>query len=669
MKPQRRVRCALVGTCAIVALLAGTLACVPLANPVAEPAILMTPGRSAGFFSFPWPNEIRKTAAGKLDLAGFPGVALNPLMGDVLPAIPLLPSAIQRASSALTDFGTNTAVYFQSSTPIEQSSLPSATESTRPDSSVMLIDLDHGGSRMPVIAVADSTSTRFRPKNTLTLLPYPGHPLRPGTNYAAVLFSGIRDKQARDLSRSTLLDQLDSPWQASTGATAVQWTALQSQRDEIAAAVQATTLRSASEIIAFTQYRTQEVSTELDAITSTMNASAPPQINVSSLGPCEADLKASGALTAKLVGTMDLPTWMQGPYPYLTEGGSILITPEGRAIAQGSITSAVTARIPCGEAPTAGWPVAAYINGTGGTADIDTNRPQFDTNGWIVGVIAPLYSGAVNPLLVDLGVDDYLAEGLLIYNFLNPVSARFSPIQQAANHLALLRGLKQLSLDGSLLGTSGPVTASQTVDLISGHSQGAQTLSLVATMDPQIDGVFSSAGSGGQYHSISHTALRSALALFAGEPESLDELSPLVQLIQTILEPSDAINYPTTPNFLNVAGAADDCAVLETSRHYAGATELAIANQQSPSSIYGEPALDPPTVQFPATANANGKTRVSVETPGGHYSASANRWIGTNFVNDIAAERIPVVTSGRFAVSTALCGRGRWDNTSDTFGR
>ena len=96
-------------------------------------------------------------------------------------------------------------------------------------SNVMLIDLDHGYERTPVISVFETTGDRFRPTNLVTLLPYPGHPLRPDTRYAAVMFSGVKTSTGLNSVPAPLIAQLDEPWSATTPVSEERWNGMRSR--------------------------------------------------------------------------------------------------------------------------------------------------------------------------------------------------------------------------------------------------------------------------------------------------------------------------------------------------------------------------------------------------------------------------------------------------------
>ena len=643
-----------------------TAACAPATTtPPGPPVVLMSANESGGFFSLPWPNAVRKTPSGHLDLNGMPGVAIDLLSGKPLPPIPLLPVAIANAADAVTDFGTNTAVYFQTSTELDPTSLPTPGQSRSATASVALLDLDGGGAAAPIVVRFRATGDDFRPADTMSLLPYPGHPLHPGHRYAAVVFDSVRAVDGSPLQPASLISQLDAPWSTSTGVSSDTWNGLRSQRDDVRAAVAASG-RDPARVVAFTEYRTQDVGADMAAVAATVASLPQPQLQVTSQGACGPDAKAGGTRTSRLDGTISMPNFQSGQYPFLTSGGAIQTDGAGHGVVVSVRDVTFSARVPCGPPPVGGWPIAAFIDGTGGDANIDSSAPPFDRKGWAVGVIAPGMTGATDPLLTAVGLTSDQQTELLFYNFLNPVAGRGNGVQQAADHLMLLRGLVGLQLAGGPLESATPVTANPAIQLIAGQSQGAGTLPLVAANNHQITGVISGAGGAGLYHSVAHGySRRSLFAELTGDINAMDELNPLQQLLQTVIEETDGSNYPdATANYLNVSGVQDACVTIESARHLDASIGLTVLNRQAPAALYGDPALEPASASLPYTTSS-GPVRVDVEHPQTHWGGydAATATLRNSFVQSIAAGTRPVIPASAYATSPRIhdsCA-GRWD--------
>lgn len=679
-----RLAAALIGAI-VAALLVG--ACTPARGGGGTPSpvtavpphggFMMVANRAFGFFSLPWPNDVRKFATGGLDMRGLPGIARNILV-DPVPPVPFLADSIAKASSIVDDFGTNTAVFFQANVDIDPATLPAgAEESLAASATAMLIDLDHGNTRHPVIPVWEPTGDRYSPNRLLSLVPYPGHPLRPGTNYAAVLFSGITDASGTALDPAPLIDQLAGPWDETRGVVETTWAALQDQRDAVGTAVEASTDWSATDIAAFTVYRTQETSAEIDAIAATLDTLPTPQVTVDTQAPCAPDTSVggNGALNSLVSGRIALPDFQHGYTPFTQSGGHMIFAGDGTMTVARTRDIPVRLRVPCGAVPATGWPSIAHIGAIASGGDSDTNPPPYHYDGYVFAEIPAHMAGATSSTLTTAGVSSADQPGLLYANFINPAAGRANPLQQAADHLGLLGALEGFTVDGATVGTTGAVGTDPAASMASGHSQGAWTLPFVAAKADGLEAVYSSSGSGAQYHSLAHTFQRGNLALFTADADPLDELNPLVQLVQTVTEASDGINVtaaglPDGLHYLNVTGANDGCVSLEASRHFATAMGLSVAKRQFPATFYGSPGLDPAETSLPASANGpGGATRVQLEGNGDHEQALANIGLGTGVLSSVAAGVAPTVPDQLYQNTYGVCGY-RWDYLGgDPFGR
>lgn len=663
---------------ALVAIALLGVACV-IPQPPPRPRLQMDPTLAGGFFSMPWPNDVRTTATGALDLDGLPGVDLLPSEAPT-PLRSMLPAIMDELASSLDAFGLSSATYFRSSIPLAAAALPSPSASTSTSSPVLLMDLDHPGVRAPVIVDLQVGADRNRPSNTLTVLPYPGHPLDPSTRYAVAVTTGLRSTAGAALAPADLIARLDQPWGASTGVDQQTWDDLRSQRDEVRSVLAATTSWDPAELAAFTVFTTQEVGRDLGAVAAAIDARPAPSVDVLQQSACAPDARAGGQLTSALVGTVQLTRWQTGTYPYLDlgSGGSIAVDGSGEAVPQDTFAAELTARVPCGDPPAGGWPLLTYVDGTGGGFDLASITLPFGYEGYVIVSIAPVYGVGrgvpITPLMSSLGISTPEgASQFAFYNFFNPDSVRANPIQQAGENLELVEAWEQMSLPGAPLGASGPVTVDPDTIVVAGHSQGAQSLSMVSSQRTDLAAVVSSVGSGGLYHTISHNgANRQLLGALTGDATVLDELNPIVQVGQTLLEGGDGINFPSTTHHLSFAGHLDTCSPFENTRHFAGATGLPLWFSSDPDSVYGDAAVDPPTVSLPAQGNAGGLTRVALELDGGHYVAFDHADVASGFLTEVAAGLTPTVPDDGYAPgswSALNCPAPRWDWPPTRFGR
>lgn len=636
------------------------------------PGIAMSPALVGGYFAMPWPNDIRRADYGMTDWTSLPGINTD-IWTEPLPPVPLLPDIVAKGQTTVNQFGRQTAVFFQANVEIAAATLPTPSQSTGPGASVLLMDLDTG-ELAPTVVVNQERADRYRPAHLLTILPYPGHPLRSDARYAAMVFDDLTSTTGQHLEPSPLFAQLEAPHEPTMPMTAAQHTNLAGQYADVKAAITAHTTHSTDDLVAFTVYRTQKTEREWDAIVDAIADIATPPINVVETGPCQASSRDGGAQMSIVKATINLPIWRNGTFPYLFEGGKIIIGPDGKAQRFGSRVAPVELMIPCETPmPPAGFPVVTHMDGTGGDQQIGTDYTIARRDDVLYGKISPLYGdgvGDAGTILAPLGFSTPRQQAeVLFYNLLNPDSIRSNPLQQAAEQLIFTHALEQFSISGAAFGQPGTIHGDPDKVMVTGHSQGAQTLPMLAAADPDIDGVISSSGSGGQYHTLAHSPRRlNTISLVTNYADRLDELNPLIQVVQTVFEASDGANFANDTHFLNYTNYADTCSTVETGMHFSRAQGLAVINAGSPEISYGEPSLDKIAAVAPVSANSGGKTRVSVLLPGGHYNYIYNVNQSTAFQDQVMAGVAPTIPPQSYGYSNANCPGVRYDDPPRLFG-
>ena len=262
---------------------------------VGTTSVLVDPTLAGGFFDAPWPSDTRLRPDGSIDLTGFPGRATNAIANLVL----------GRGEAATFGFGPNSAVYFRASGALDPASVPTLAEATvQSRSTVLLLDLDDPTAPpVPLLVDYEPTGTPRRPSHLLTLLPYPGHPLKPATRYGAAVFNGLYDASGLRLAPSPILSALDGP--APAGVAAATWSTLRQDRDDTIQAVRDRTLWHPSELVAFTAFTTQDATFEMDAIARSVEALPPPEVlsRQPDATPC-----ADGAVS-RSTARVALPVW------------------------------------------------------------------------------------------------------------------------------------------------------------------------------------------------------------------------------------------------------------------------------------------------------------------------------------------------------------------------
>src|SRR5262249_22697269 len=173
-----------------MARLVGTVLMLVLAAVPSAAAV--TPSfdtASGGFFDLPFPHELRRDPDGTPSIAGFPFPS-NPLVDQYRASI-----------EASAGFGIASGVFFHFDGPIDPASLPADPDASRqPGASVFLLAIaphsPAGGTRVRLWIAFRAPADAYRPGNLLTLMPVPGHVLRQGTLYAAVVTDDVLDSTA-----------------------------------------------------------------------------------------------------------------------------------------------------------------------------------------------------------------------------------------------------------------------------------------------------------------------------------------------------------------------------------------------------------------------------------------------------------------------------------------
>jgi hypothetical protein len=600
-------------------------------------SVAMEPGASRGFFSMPWPNDIRKHDDGTLDLTGYPG-STNPLAKQILTA----------GSANTIAFGTNAALFFQTCGAVDPGTLPTPDQSVTGGSTALLVNLDNQSAPpIPLLVDFKSDAAKLRPARLLTLLPYPGHPLDDSSRYAAILFDGIT-AQGQPVTRAHLLADLDQPWDASKPVDSTRWAALQAQRDEVYDFVNLHTSWSASDVVAFTVFTTQDTHREMQAIADAIDALPAPTPVSRTSGDCS----TSGADRTTINGTLDLPKWQAGTYPYTNGGGGIVIV-DDKAVQQSTERVVFQMTVPCGPAPANGWPIFLFMDGTGASAH--SNRIPyvgiFNISSpilpYVVATIAPLYSG---DRYVPGLPPPYDQSELLFFNYLNPLAGRTNQMQQAADMIYLRRVVENLTFSASETATAAGVGTDDTIVVIGGHSQGALTVPHVLAVDAHFTGGFISSGGGGLYLTLVHRGdVRPLIdSLLGTGPGELDMFHPIAHAVQTLAEVGDAANYARrvgTAHVLSTGGLIDGCSPLEVVSVIGTAMGLDVVDPLV-YPMFGSLSFEPGTTTLPAMGNLpGGRTGITVQLDAGHFGASTNPDLGRSFLTSLATGAVPTVNT------------------------
>jgi hypothetical protein len=477
------------------------------------------------FFALPFPHDFYRRD-GQLDLALYPRP--SPLVEEYLDAM----------APRLDGFGRNAAVFFRFSAGLDPASLPATPDAARADdASVYLVDVDadspERGARWPLKLRFEARPGETIGANWLSVLPYPGFPLAEGRTYAVVVTSRVLGADG-----TAVLPAAD--W------TELAGDAVPVDDDLLRARVVLEPLLDyldddggdeRADVVSATVFTTQ-VSTDVMAGIRQRVWSLP--------APTATGTARTGTAATYLTyeGSFDAPNFQTGDTPYLSSGGEIVAADDGLPEVQRTESLRFALTIPAaGAMPTAGWPVALYAHGTGGSYRSfinDGTARRLAAEGIAVISIdqvlhGPRNSGATSP-------------EVSFFNFQNPLAARDNTIQGAADNFSLLRLV--LGFDF----TEPPADPDPGRDIrfdpdriyFFGHSQGGLTGPPFLAYEPEVAGAVLSGAGGLLYLSMLHKTEPIDITAIVGaliRDEPLDEFNPTLALLQTWIERADPVNY------------------------------------------------------------------------------------------------------------------------------
>jgi predicted esterase len=216
--------------------------------------------------------------------------------------------------------------------------------------------------------------------------------------------------------------------------------------------------------------------------------------------------------------------------------------------------------------PASGWPLLVSAHGTGGDARSFVGRDDFA--GWaasqgvaVISTDQPLHGGrgraprpgSREPFRISIAgipiklTDDPRGNEVAFYNPVHPAAARDNLRQAAADLMVLARLFPATDLARFLPpGRPAPRLDPARV-LAAGHSQGAQSVAAAGAVDPILRGVILSGCGGDARLGVLRRRdlpIVPAFAMLLGlEPGELDELHPLMTLLQTLADPIDPASY------------------------------------------------------------------------------------------------------------------------------
>ncbi|NUN15827.1 MAG: hypothetical protein HUU55_19550 [Myxococcales bacterium] len=485
---------------------------------------------SEDFFTFPFPTDLRRTADG-VDWSGFP----NPF------SVELLDTYIQDAQTKTRGFSANGAIYFRFDRPLSAATLPIVDTSVSAESSLWLIDVDPQsptyGKRHPVEwrMHADEPAA-YLPSNVLMFRPIPGMPLREGGTYAAIVRRRALDADGGYVVTPPQLRAimgLDSPTDVNEGMKKVY--------EPLVNLIESGQLNP-FEVGVATVFTVDRFTDDLVAIRKQIASLPVPEIGGWKFLSETDDF-------AVYEGTYKAPNYQSGTKPYTDSGGAILLDTSGLPVIGEMETIRFALTVPKKSLPVGwkGWPLVLHGHGTGGDylsfvdkSSLSPAKLLANRNMAVLSIDQPLHG---------IRYDGPGDVNLLSFNYLNPDAGRSNFRQSAIDFFTLARMAKSgITVPGAVTVTGAKVSIDSDRVTYFGHSHGGLAGVLIGAVEPDLKGiVLSGAGAGLAQTLILRKNPVDILALLElvlqTEPDEVDEMHPIVTLVQNLVDITDPINY------------------------------------------------------------------------------------------------------------------------------
>ncbi|MEZ4426670.1 MAG: hypothetical protein R3A51_03135 [Nannocystaceae bacterium] len=574
------------------------------------------------FFRLPFPNDIRRTASG-IDLTGFPTPPpeFTADFGDFIDAW------IDGLEHDTSGFAVNTAVVFRSTDALDLSSAGAGIRIINIDPS----HPDYGKATLSLSLRSEGglpSRNNYLCQNWLGVEPGAGQTLAPGAVYAYVLEDTIRTLEGEAVAADDDFKAMLSATAPSGGALKAAWDRYAPLRAYLASAENKSGSQlSADHLLAAAVVTTADDTAILSGAREALLGAARPEFveffpcDGGGVSPCasapgltqeeqaERACGPSGGGFVELHGRARLPIFQQGAAPYAKSGGAIELS-GGAPVQVGAEEVCFALTIPEGEAPEAGWPVAIYGHGTGGSfRDAIPMAATAAARGFATFTLEGVMHGARRRDTVDGAVDGLVEElgtNELVFNVFNPPSARDTMVQAAIDQLAAVRLIHDFdpeSLPEELV-PKFSFDAANTVYV--GHSQGGQAGVMMLAHEPEV----ATAALSGVGSTLIYTLLEKRepqvrvpglddtfviadlvrLALAERPDRELTAFHPVLMLLNTYVNRADAdvhlrrlVRAPVegagAKNLLVYGGHVDEYTPLRTAINLMIASGVTLANQ------------------------------------------------------------------------------------------
>ena len=493
------------------------------------------------WFDHPWPSDLR-LENGSPRLTGF----YNPK------AFPIIDDYVVSVKGVLDGFSPAAAGYLRFTGAIDETSLPKTPkDGLDPKASVQLLDIDasspeHGKRKLVSLKWRAAEGLYYRP-DTLAFMPTVGTPLRPHTRYALVVTSALLAEGGGSIGQSAGFAKVIGA-DTVDAATRAANTALAPAIKEIEAAG-----IDRADIVHLAVFTTGDPTKELTGMRDDVATDIPaPTVEPGTWAHGKSTLDFD-EYTARYGPS---PNYQAGTAPYVTDGGGFVFK-DGKAVVQNTFDMRFSLTVPPASKcpmPPSGYPIVLYAHGTGGDYQsyLEDGTAQIMAKHCLAVMgVDQLFHGDRPGAPAD---DDESEEGLLFYNFQNPVAARSNGRQSALDEVQRARLITEtgLAVPAANAFSHKQILIDASKVMFFGHSQGGLNGPLFTAIDPTArGGVFSGSGAMIAIALLEKTKpdpspaalVAILLGLATDDTGELDLFHPAVSLIQTIIDAEDPLHY------------------------------------------------------------------------------------------------------------------------------
>ncbi len=537
------------------ALYGGTTACSSSGGAASVDAIYVVPAsldglNDAAFYDHPWPSDLRLDPDGSIHMTGMYNPRNNILVSTYIGAM----------KGLIKGFSPVGVAYFRFTGPIDPSSLPDPKGSLDAGAAVQIIDCDAAspekGQRHLAQVKWRKDEGVYYLADTLAVSPAVGYPLRPRTKYAVVVTKRVKSEGGGDVHPSADLKGVLGLGPATAPATQAAGLFGACLKEVDAAGI------ARADIVHATFFTTGDPTSELFAVADDVRASVPaPTVD-------PATWKA-----AETTSTYDVyegvygpsPNYQAGKIPYtkLGDGGNFVFDASGKPVVQNTFTLRFTLVIPKASAcpmPGTGYPLIVYAHGTGGDYRSVVNEGNSVGGAGAAKCIASMGVDQIfhgtRPGAPPIGDPNAETEiELNFFNVNNPIAAATNGRQSAIDVVQQVRLFTEthLTIPASVARGGTEIAFDASRLLFFGHSQGGVNGPLFMAADGSVrGGVLSGTSAMISVALLEKTkptpsvagVVRALLGLSnADEALELDLFHPAISLAQSIVDPTDPINY------------------------------------------------------------------------------------------------------------------------------